>query len=62
MHTSESAHVLLAACFALVPSLRGICSSFCQVRLADDLFIIDQHAADEKYTFETLQASTTLHT
>ena len=24
----------------------------------DDLFIIDQHAADEKYNFETLQEST----
>ena len=26
----------------------------------DDLFIIDQHAADEKYNFETLQATTRL--
>jgi len=25
---------------------------------ADDLFIVDQHAADEKYNFETLQATT----
>ena len=27
-------------------------------RVADDLFIVDQHAADEKYNFETLQATT----
>ncbi|GLD96748.1 hypothetical protein PINS_up005431 [Pythium insidiosum] len=27
----------------------------------DDLFIIDQHASDEKYTFETLQRTTVLH-
>jgi DNA mismatch repair protein PMS2 len=26
----------------------------------DDLFIVDQHAADEKYNFETLQATTRL--
>ncbi|KAF5319675.1 hypothetical protein D9619_008398 [Psilocybe cf. subviscida] len=26
--------------------------------LLDDLFIVDQHAADEKYNFETLQATT----
>lgn len=27
----------------------------------DDLFIIDQHAADEKYNFEALQTSTRIH-
>jgi DNA mismatch repair protein PMS2 len=27
---------------------------------SDDLFIVDQHAADEKYNFETLQATTRL--
>ena len=27
----------------------------------DDLFIVDQHAADEKYNFETLQATTRIH-
>lgn len=28
--------------------------------VSDDLFIVDQHAADEKYNFETLQATTRL--
>jgi DNA mismatch repair protein PMS2 len=26
----------------------------------DDLFIIDQHASDEKYNFETLQQTTVI--
>lgn len=30
-------------------------------KLDDDLFIIDQHASDEKFTFETLQQTTILH-
>jgi DNA mismatch repair protein PMS2 len=29
-------------------------------RAMDDLFIVDQHAADEKYNFETLQQTTTI--
>lgn len=33
---------------------------FMIVRLADDLFIVDQHATDEKYNFETLQKTTVL--
>lgn len=33
---------------------------FIIVRLDDDLFIIDQHATDEKYNFETLQKTTCL--
>lgn len=33
---------------------------FILVRLGSDLFIIDQHASDEKYNFETLQRSTSL--
>lgn len=33
---------------------------FIIVRLDDDLFIVDQHASDEKYNFETLQNTTTL--
>ena len=31
-------------------------------RSGADLFIVDQHAADEKHRFETLQASTEIHT
>lgn len=33
---------------------------FIIARLNNDLFIVDQHAADEKYHFETLQQTTTL--
>ncbi|EDW01830.1 mismatch repair endonuclease PMS2 isoform X2 [Drosophila grimshawi] len=33
---------------------------FIIVKLDDDLFIVDQHAADEKYNFETLQRTTQL--
>ncbi|CAM9209050.1 unnamed protein product [Choristocarpus tenellus] len=30
-------------------------------QLGADLFILDQHACDEKYNFETLQKNTTIH-
>lgn len=33
---------------------------FIIVRLGEDLFVIDQHATDEKYNFETLQKTTVL--
>uniref|UniRef100_A0A182NK55 MutL C-terminal dimerisation domain-containing protein n=1 Tax=Anopheles dirus TaxID=7168 RepID=A0A182NK55_9DIPT len=33
---------------------------FIIVRLGDDLFIVDQHATDEKYNFENLQRTTVL--
>ncbi|KAH8277682.1 hypothetical protein KR018_003476 [Drosophila ironensis] len=33
---------------------------FIIVKLEDDLFIVDQHACDEKYNFETLQRTTQL--
>ncbi|EDW47980.1 mismatch repair endonuclease PMS2 isoform X1 [Drosophila sechellia] len=33
---------------------------FIIVKLEDDLFIVDQHATDEKYNFETLQRTTQL--
>lgn len=33
---------------------------FIVVRLEDDLFIIDQHASDEKYNFEALQKTTVI--
>eukprot|EP01052_Picozoa_sp_SAG31_P018408 SAG31_NODE_1302_length_8900_cov_4.460857_6_plen_544_part_00 len=34
---------------------------FIITRLGSDLFIIDQHAADEKFNFETMQKSTVIH-
>ena len=34
---------------------------FILAKLGDDLFIIDQHASDEKYTFENLQRTTRFH-
>ena len=34
---------------------------FIIARLGQDLFIIDQHASDEKHTFETLQQTTAIH-
>ncbi len=35
---------------------------FIIVRLRGDLFIVDQHASDEKFRFETLQQCTKLRT
>ncbi|TYZ68801.1 hypothetical protein PybrP1_005217 [[Pythium] brassicae (nom. inval.)] len=34
---------------------------FVIAKLGDDLFIVDQHASDEKFNFETLQQTTVLH-
>ncbi|EWM22290.1 dna mismatch repair protein pms2 [Nannochloropsis gaditana] len=34
---------------------------FIIARIGADVFILDQHACDEKYNFETLQSTTTLH-
>lgn len=34
---------------------------FIIARTGSDLFILDQHACDEKFRFETLQQSTTMH-
>ena len=34
---------------------------FIIARLGQDLFIVDQHASDEKYNFERLQAGTALN-
>lgn len=33
---------------------------FIIVKLKDDLFIVDQHATDEKYNFEMLQQHTVI--
>lgn len=41
---------------------RGFIIARRRVRGMDDLFIIDQHAADEKYNFEMLQQNTQLQT
>jgi len=37
------------------------CCSFIVARLGGSLFIIDQHAADEKFNFERLQRDTVLN-
>ncbi len=34
---------------------------FIIARLDDDLYILDQHACDEKYRYETLQKTTTMN-
>ena len=34
---------------------------FIIARLGDDLFIIDQHASDEKYRYEVLERDTKIH-
>ena len=34
---------------------------FIIVKLGNDLFIVDQHAADEKYNFEVLQTTTKMN-
>lgn len=34
---------------------------FVIVKLGNDLFIVDQHAADEKYNFEVLQTTTKMN-
>lgn len=33
---------------------------FIITKLGNDLFIVDQHATDEKYNFETLQRTTSI--
>eukprot|EP00053_Salpingoeca_punica_P010933 m.97612 g.97612 ORF g.97612 m.97612 type:complete len:549 (-) comp15537_c0_seq3:16-1662(-) len=46
--------------FAAMEILGQFNLGFIIARLRDDLFIIDQHATDEKYNFERLQKTTTL--
>jgi DNA mismatch repair protein PMS2 len=68
--TATLARVLSKADFGLMEVVgqfnRGfIVAHLCKiggegVGSTDDLFIVDQHAADEKYNFETLQATTRL--
>jgi DNA mismatch repair protein PMS2 len=70
--TAALARVLSKADFGLMEVVGQFNRGFIVARLSkidggsegsgatDDLFIVDQHAADEKYNFETLQATTRL--
>jgi DNA mismatch repair protein PMS2 len=68
--TAALARVLSKADFGLMDVVGQFNRGFIVARLCkiggegagatDDLFIVDQHAADEKYNFETLQATTRL--
>ncbi|KAI0298216.1 hypothetical protein BC826DRAFT_998583 [Russula brevipes] len=66
--TAALARVLSKADFSLMDVVGQFNRGFIVARLCktdgegatDDLFIVDQHAADEKYNFETLQATTRL--
>lgn len=66
--TAALARVLSKADFGLMDVVGQFNLGFIVARLrkaggegaTDDLFIVDQHAADEKYNFETLQATTRL--
>ncbi len=68
--TEALARVLSKADFGLMEVVGQFNRGFIVTRLykiggegvgaTDDLFIVDQHAADEKYNFETLQATTRL--
>jgi len=60
--THELARSLAKEDFEQMKVLGQFNRGFIIAQLRDDLFIIDQHACDEKYQFETLQASTKLHT
>ena len=66
--TATLSRVLSKADFGLMDVVGQFNKGFIVARLrktggdgaTDDLFIVDQHAADEKYNFETLQATTRL--
>jgi DNA mismatch repair protein PMS2 len=64
--TATLARVLFKADFGSMRVVGQFNRGFIVARLRkpdaenDDLFIVDQHAADEKYNFETLQATTRL--
>ena len=59
--THELARCLKREDFGRMEVLGQFNCGFMITRLGQDLFIIDQHACDEKFQFETLQASTKLH-
>ena len=55
---AELARSISKADFARMEILGQFNLGFIIVRLNDDLFIVDQHATDEKYNFERLSATT----
>ncbi|PSC67581.1 DNA mismatch repair PMS1 isoform X3 [Micractinium conductrix] len=57
----ELQRVFNKADFARMEVLGQFNLGFIIARLGQDLFIVDQHASDEKYNFERLQASTVLN-
>lgn len=44
----------------IITRLKGHDDEGGSIRTSDDLFIVDQHASDEKYNFETLQRTTVI--
>ena len=60
--THELARSLAKEDFEQMEVLGQFNRGFIIAKLRADLFIIDQHACDEKYNFETMQATTKLHT
>ena len=60
--THELARSLAKEDFEQMEVLGQFNRGFIIAKLRDDLFIVDQHACDEKHNFETMQATTKLHT
>ncbi|KAK9832435.1 hypothetical protein WJX74_010234 [Apatococcus lobatus] len=58
---NELERVFNKANFSSMEVLGQFNLGFIVARLADDLFILDQHACDEKYNFERLQRETVLN-
>jgi len=58
----ELHRVLPRAAFEAMEPLGQFNLGFIVARSAGELFIVDQHAADEKHRFETLRSSTEIHT
>lgn len=58
----ELRRVLPKAQFRCMEVLGQFNLGFIIARTGEDLFIVDQHAADEKFQFETLQNRTKIHT
>jgi DNA mismatch repair ATPase MutL len=58
--TTELEHVFQKSDFARMHVIGQFNLGFILARLRNDLFIIDQHASDEKYNFERLYQTTVL--